>query len=317
MHTVALPDATFATLDPARIMAELSKKVGRGGEVHEIMVAQQQAVAAFQQRAIYIEPAAEYMAEVFLEEFNRYAQGKSTFDEISEVLKATSEVVLNPLLRGDVFDQKLATQKYYKNFKPRTRKLSDNIFERIGELQNLRDTHIKSFDGTSMIGVLQRAVSILDCSKGIYGGLAAPDKLASLLTNPSFSQFANTGELLAHLRSSDVTREELYEIIGERANNFHPGVCGAELRGKGFHVGCGKHTLIGECGLCLGCEMGSSFPDMPARENPSGGTSGRGENSTENSDEVGSTSARKNHLTVNDGVFLFVSKTNEQRPLSS
>lgn len=247
MRYIAIPDASFQSLDQVSMIAEIATRLGKGKKVDKALKKQQETIGEFEKRFEYIVPAAEYLADVFFAEYRRVQTGQSTPEEVEAVINFAAEIPLSTFIKGDLFDRNLAIQKYRDSFETQTRQFSLDPKKRKKELGTQRNAFIASFANTSMSGVLKRSFSLVDCSFGTFGGLSQGEGLISTLSQSNLLQrFGSTDRMVSFFKSGQVTANDLRSAIGDRAENFGPGKC----------VACHHPTLVGECGLCYGCELG-------------------------------------------------------------
>lgn len=214
-----------------------------------------------------IRSVAEFLYKILVAELVVCKKHEEAVSGLKQRLNVALEMAMHPLLSGNPIQQKQSIEIYTSTYLQRWLKKNTpdslenvqitSVFlkqleqERVSQRvtstdqQHKRDEAIKNLSA-SYPAILQRISSQAQCAAGSFGGLT------NLAQFESMTRSLGTGPL--------VNFSQLQSFIGaDRAKDWKMGVC--------INPGCsysGLKQFVGECGLCLSCEMKmSGFEESP------------------------------------------------------
>lgn len=256
--------------------------------------------AALQQRGLgkvalqqqSIEQAATFLTQVLLTEYLVCLDHPEALAGLGVRLRDAFEFVAHPLFGGRPFAYKTTKESYFRthlntwlkaqsahNTSPevlatKLRNLQTQVIQH--GVQRSHDDKVRRNEILQSIAktdshILTKLISQAQCASGSLGGIE------TLMSSPATASLTNS-VMSGHL----ATHGELTSLIGaERASLWHHGVC---VNPHCHHAG--KTQLVGECSLCLQCELLANMNQLPGRT------------STENED-FSSASQLANHTFAN------------------
>ena len=234
----------LANLNFQEYIQKITQQVQIQQDMLQLLGRQQQAMGTFSDRKKVLWTTSKTIAEILLEEYDRGIQ-KDTED----VLNFINEVPMHSLITGGSFSAK-AVRRAYKDLAHQRKNKSSSSSN-----STLRRAFLTNV-AIDMPQLNTSALSKASCAFGSFGGLAkhAEALSSSKALSAGIPSFSSTHAALEHFRSGSFSRKQLEALIGtSRAKEWKIGAC----------VGCGAHTMVGECSLCYACELESEQFSLP------------------------------------------------------
>jgi hypothetical protein len=249
-HSTAL-GFEYRQLDAVHTFAGLLGETGKDLSDTGVAADYQTSIGKFESYAQTLPAASEFLAEVFLNEFDRLQRlWKQGLHEPlpAEALKAAHAIVMNTFIQKRPFNLEDSMATYTQTYQPASR----GPYTSAQDYAQLQSNFIQGLSQTeSMWHVINRVSSVTQCAAGSFGGLS---RIAEMANNASFMQGLglpgmSPAELMNAIqdRSHEFSRDQIAEFIGkERFDaNFSKGTC----------IHCGHEDWIGECKVCWRCEL--------------------------------------------------------------